>query len=426
VDAEHAVSAIHQVVVASPPLFHYLLHIFVTLFGRNDFWLRFPSAFIGIVTIPLAYLAMADYFGPDSAFWTTLLWAVCPLHVVYSHELRMYSLVALEALGCVYFWSRALETDRVQDWVFFGLSLLLGLYTHNWFLFLCVSLAMGFLVAGLRQKKLSRNGMAAFGVVTLLYLPWLPWLKKQVSQDLFNFLVAPWWYHLQVTLEAFAGGRVPSGHSFVQAVPWARIALGFLSAGCLLYGLFKPGPTKKKALPIFIFGGLLPVALAYVTALLFKPVYHGSRYTIIALPAIFFAVARCFEPSERKGGRWPQLAAVALILLWIKPLSHFFTTYQKAPWKDLGAWINERITPDDAILYYKFHEVHELALDYYVLPNANRVKNFSPPGRIKRLFFPVLESDIDGIVKTLPASWTIGQAYHGDKIFSLLLIRKNN
>src|SRR5690242_3485073 len=40
-DATHAFREMYRIILASPPLFHYVVRCFYLVFGKNDFWLRF-------------------------------------------------------------------------------------------------------------------------------------------------------------------------------------------------------------------------------------------------------------------------------------------------------------------------------------------------------------------------------------------------
>jgi hypothetical protein len=62
------------------------------VFGVSEFWLRFPSAIAGAVTVPLVFLAGRRLVGASGAFLAALLVAVSPLHVDLSREARTYAL----------------------------------------------------------------------------------------------------------------------------------------------------------------------------------------------------------------------------------------------------------------------------------------------------------------------------------------------
>src|ERR1700723_3757692 len=83
----------------APPLYYYLLHFWMRLFGQSDLATRSLSGVIGVITLPVAWLA-GNRFGGRIVAWTTLvLVASAPFAVYYSTEARMYGLVIL-LTGC--------------------------------------------------------------------------------------------------------------------------------------------------------------------------------------------------------------------------------------------------------------------------------------------------------------------------------------
>src|SRR5262249_55471521 len=133
---------IHQTLRSSGPVFHYIVKVFEVICGKNDFWLRFPAALFGVVTIPLFYTVLRKCFGKGTALWGGLLLVFSPAHILYSQELRMYSLAILEVLAALYFLERLMKEDSLPAWTGLVITDVLGLYTHNWFLFFTASQAI--------------------------------------------------------------------------------------------------------------------------------------------------------------------------------------------------------------------------------------------------------------------------------------------
>src|ERR1019366_5054005 len=96
----------------APPLYYYLLHFWMRLFGQSDLATRSLSGVIGVVTLPVAWLA-GNRFGGRGGAWTTMvLLASAPFAVYYSTEARMYGLVIL-LTGCGFLaLHRALEAPK--------------------------------------------------------------------------------------------------------------------------------------------------------------------------------------------------------------------------------------------------------------------------------------------------------------------------
>ncbi len=79
----------------APPLYYYMLHFWMELFGQSDLATRSLSGIIGVITLPVAWL-VGNRLGGRVVAWTTLaLVASAPFAVYYSTEARMYALVIL-------------------------------------------------------------------------------------------------------------------------------------------------------------------------------------------------------------------------------------------------------------------------------------------------------------------------------------------
>src|SRR3984885_2182971 len=56
----------------APPLYYYLLHFWMEVFGQSDAATRSLSGVIGVLTLPVAWLA-GNRFGGRLVGWTTLV-----------------------------------------------------------------------------------------------------------------------------------------------------------------------------------------------------------------------------------------------------------------------------------------------------------------------------------------------------------------
>lgn len=81
-----------------PPLYTYLVVPSVTVFGLNDFAVRFPSAFLGVLAVLFTYLMVFELFkNKNIALLAALFLAISPWHVQFSR-------VAFETNSAT-FWS---------------------------------------------------------------------------------------------------------------------------------------------------------------------------------------------------------------------------------------------------------------------------------------------------------------------------------
>ena len=176
-----------------PPLYYYLLHFWMGVFGNSEFALRALSALLGTVLVYLTYLLghrlSNHWLGLVAAF----LSAISPFQVYYSQEARMYILLAALSALSVYSFIRFLEAEGSNTrnkYLWAGLYILattLSLYTHYSF---PIVIAMENLLYGIWLVISWRQGRVLGRVlrwvvvqlaVVALYWPWLPIAYRQVS-----------------------------------------------------------------------------------------------------------------------------------------------------------------------------------------------------------------------------------------------------
>jgi len=91
-----------------PPLYYVLLQVWTTFAGKGAVAARLLSVTIGVATIPLMYALTHRLFNARVALVAALIFALAPLHVYYSQEVRMYGLVTLLGLVSLYLFVRLL------------------------------------------------------------------------------------------------------------------------------------------------------------------------------------------------------------------------------------------------------------------------------------------------------------------------------
>jgi hypothetical protein len=120
----------------------------------------------------------------------------------------------------------------------FAVSLVGTLYTHNWGLFMGVMAFVAFLVCvrltpRVERRPLVRDGVLAFGITALLYLPWVPTLLYQAKHT-----GAPW--ALSPILWSFSQGAY-----FITGGRGAAVAI-LLGAGAGLLAIRNRGIVDQR------------------------------------------------------------------------------------------------------------------------------------------------------------------------------------
>ncbi len=310
-----------------PPLYYYLLHFWVRIFGNSEIALRSLSALMGTALVFVTYLLGQELFNRRLALIASFLAAISPFQIYYSQETRMYVPAALWGALAVYFflrWVRSLggaesrsQTpvggigSRASITLFAALYVVFttaALYTH-YFAFtipLVTNLSYGLgMIAYRPLRRLKALGPWAMAqlLIMVLYYPWLKLAAGQlvtwpaISEPFsFSFL-------LQELLRVFSLGlSVEPKTTAVALIFGLFLLLGVLPWQLSLRPGKKPGlylGLARAQLPSLIFSLLylgLPILAMYVLSLS-RPAYD-PKLLLLATPAFHLLLARGM------GGEW--------------------------------------------------------------------------------------------------------------------------
>jgi len=182
--AKYTASDVH------PPLYYWFLKIWSSLFGTTELAYRSLSILFAIVAIVAAFSLARKLFGRKVAWVSLLFLAISPMLVRYGDEARMYTLSAALVLLATHVMLRAQETGRRSLWVWYGVLVSLGMWTHYFtalaWLAHWVWRLMQVWCKGMPFKKLwkaffTREWVLAYAVAVGLFLPWLPFMAFQLG-----------------------------------------------------------------------------------------------------------------------------------------------------------------------------------------------------------------------------------------------------
>lgn len=174
----------------SPPLWYLLLHGWTAVFGSTVTATHALSLVFALLTVPASWFVARRLFGERAAWLAAVLAATNPFVTYFARETRMYSLVVLLSLIVAATFVEAFVDGRRPATWWFGGSLLVLLFTHNWGLYTaiaCVLALVPVVLVSEDRRTLLRRAVAAFGLVAAAYLPWVPALLSQVANT-----GAPW------------------------------------------------------------------------------------------------------------------------------------------------------------------------------------------------------------------------------------------
>jgi mannosyltransferase len=368
-----------------PPLYYYIVAGWGRLAGWSEWSLRLPSAWFGVLGVPLLALAARHLTGSRTvAGLAALLMALHPLLVYYGQEARMYTLLAALGILTVYFGLRLAQADwRTRDVLGYGLAATAAMYTHYFAFFLLVALALAIWLdrpprpapASHPQRADSFRALSftaqpprlihPFALATAgVFVLYLPWLGAMINR--FNVDRSYWQGALKIG-EALRSVAITftGGESVTERVGgWLLLPYGLVTL-VAIYRLVQARRTLRYALLWLV----VPV-VGVLTLAAFAPKFN-PRYVLVALPALLLIWSAGLGLGMEEAGRsahWRSGATGALLFLTLGALysnaNWFFNpAFTKDDWRGLVAFLRPRLEPTETVILSSGHA--EPAWRYY-------------------------------------------------------------
>lgn len=116
---------------AHMPLYYFILHFWMGLFGDSDIVLRFLSVVFGTISVPILYLAGKEIQNKNTGYIVALLAATSGALIYYSQEVRYYSLLVLITSCISLFLIRTFKYSRTKDLICLMLCNLALIYSYT-------------------------------------------------------------------------------------------------------------------------------------------------------------------------------------------------------------------------------------------------------------------------------------------------------
>ncbi len=468
--AQDAAADIH------PPLYYWLLHFWVQLFGTNEAALRSLSAIIGVGLVYVIYLLGRRLQSEQVGLAAALVAAINPLQVYYAQEARMYILLGLWSGLAIYALTLyVLNEGNGQMRPASGTATLLvislvgGLYTHYTFAAIILAINALYLLwlwDSQRRGQVAERMAWWLGlhlVAGLLFLPWLPIAQRQL---------AVWPYPgTQPTFNRALGAALvmlslgPVGHH-QPAWPWNIVFVIGLILG--LWPRIRPTRDRREhwltwAIPfvsmsapfaLILWRGLFTEAyLKFLIAgspgfcLLIARGVINLGESLREIASIRLRPRRAARPTPAVRLPWLQLvwyATAATLLGTIAGITlrayYFDPTYARDDYRNIARYIQAVEQPGDHIVleapgqqevfayYYRGQlPVHPLPRQRPLDPTALQAELAqitARPGRIFALFWAVEQADPERLVENwlVQTTFKASDAWQGNVRFAIYAV----
>ena len=164
-----------------PPLFYFLLKLWVAVGGDSLFWTRLlPALFSTLAIVPMVLLGREFNLRPLVINTTVALAAIHPYLLYYSQHVRMYTLLMLCALTSMFVFHTCIRPGKRSELTRFTVLTLVNIvsvYSHYY----------GWLVIGLEccylllwKREYLKRMIVSCALVFVAFLPWVYWAGKYV------------------------------------------------------------------------------------------------------------------------------------------------------------------------------------------------------------------------------------------------------
>ena len=345
-----------------PPLYQWLLFIWVRLAGISEFAVRLPSVYVGSIGIALIYALARRLGGVRAGMLAALLAALSTLHIAWSQEARMYALTATFTALAAYAYLR-LDASRWRWWLLLVIGGSGAALSHYLGVLALVILNLHWLLT-FRQRPpaFHRRWLLAMTACVLLVGLWLLYAIGLIRTDGGPAIFDPVFvFHLLATLFAVGQSTNLTDHIPITLA----VSATFLAGTGLLLRVDRRGGL------LIALGVFLPPLAVTLLSVPFNPFYAPApeeRYFVIFAPLVLAGFGLALDHLLRLSRALGALATLTVLLIYgAALLDRLDARYYRDDYASLMAAVSALVQPDEPV-YFTSGDRYPLV--YYHLERA--------------------------------------------------------
>ncbi|MFC2135177.1 ArnT family glycosyltransferase [Bacteroidota bacterium] len=363
----------------------YYLTAFFSLFGKNEFLLRFPFVLISVFSMIFFFKFVKYLYNERTALISLFFYAVSPSLLMYERIVRYYSPMILFIILSLYFFVRAFKEKGKKNYLIGAVSL--GLLFHTNIL---ICLALCFVIG-------------AYGLISKVKIN-----KKLIhSAILFCIIVIPW---ILGTGFLWKLAYEPKGKPFTTGFIFERIVSGISAQGVLYTILFiaiitlianlflrektsktiffwKNNNSNKLIILYLIFMIVIPFIIVPTTS-------FEDKLFVSLIPAFIILVAKFFDSifdiSENKNFR------VSVIIIIILSVASFDNVFGHQPNESLSVKEIVQIERSSLLTDINYIIEKETNINPLILTTFNHFPLMFYTNYTSQIIWPIRKEFIDG------------------------------
>lgn len=303
------------------PLFFVLtIHLIVTFFPSNEFFLRLLPCLFGIGTLVIFYLIVRKHTGKTATLVSLLLLSFSYNAVHYSQELKQFSGAMFFAILLIYFCERIIAHNKMNDWIILFFLSIMGIGFDFSIIFIIPTLFIVLLIFFHQRqhwKKIFVYGSTVFAFFVLFFFFHI---RHQISETL-----GPgqrYWMSYYPDLTSFSAFIKWLSHSTIKMLDFFSFLYSPVSLIIIIIGLSLFYKYSYKRFIIYI---LLPIILVLAASFLQRYPYGGSRLMLFIAPLLYISFGKGLDFIINRLSRNKLYIPLLLLVVFmvIPPVSNF-------------------------------------------------------------------------------------------------------
>ena len=351
-----------------PPLYYYIIHFFLQIFGDTAFVARFVSLLFGVGGVIALYYLGKELFNKNVALVAAFLMSINHFHIYYSQEARMYSMLCFATVLSFLYLIRFIKAPTLKTALIYSFGTALLVNTHFYALF--ALFAQYLIILYFIIKPYNSTGLKIFmyafisGIITLVsFIPSIVIFQGTSGIKQF-WITSPALNVYTAMFSELIGSEV--------AVVIAIIAI--------LYFIFKIfneeespkfkiDPVKDNlifAFQVFFIWVFISILSPYVLSFVHLPMIV-SRYFVNILPPLFLLMSAGIGLIKSNTIKVTLLTVFVLFslndLVFVK---QYYTRMAKTQFRDVGLYVKEKHKNNE-----KIYSSAEVYYSYYLKADEN-------------------------------------------------------
>ncbi len=346
----------------TPPLYYALVGTVMRLFGESDLVMRLPSAVFGAATIPAVFVLGRYLFNRRVGWIAALVLSIHPLHVFYSREARVYTLLLLLVVLLLWTLLQALRTDHIRWWIATGGLLATITYCHFYGLFLLLTVGVAVLLLT-HDRRARWRGVVTVALAAAAFSPYLVATLPHLRQSGAAWSIEVLYQNLP---EEKSFGRVlemqlvgADYHRYLRQLdqpptpPVLRWTCLLAQVLLVAWAVKSWIGERSQALGLLLLAWLLPLLVPWAITHLWRAIFHSGRHDFYAVGAVTVLLAAGLDALARSGRRGRWVAAVVAVVL-VLGAGHRLVSLHQTPApqasRQAGDWIAANAGRGDVVI----------------------------------------------------------------------------